>query len=151
MTRHRHDRQQLQAAFEAACEREGIRATQQRREIYVTLASSREHPDAESLHLAVKERLPAISPDTVYRNLRVLERHGLVQKVGVTGHRTRFDADVRPHHHFVCRRCGMIRDVTAPALDDFRLPSSISGVGRVESRHVELRGVCRSCAAADET
>jgi len=96
----------------------------------------------------VRRRIPAISLDTVYRNLRTLEEHGIIRQVGATGCRTRFDANMAPHHHFVCMKCGLIRDFSDSRFDGFQPPRDISALGNVDSCQVELRGTCKDCAAA---
>jgi Fur family peroxide stress response transcriptional regulator len=133
------------------CARAGIKATQQRREIHRELSNTDEHPDAEALYVRVRRRVPAISLDTVYRNLRLLEDHGIIRKVGVTGYRTRFDANMDPHHHFVCVQCGLIRDFYDARFDRYRAAASVRKIGKVDSLHVELRGVCRGCRGEQDT
>jgi len=127
------------------CREAGLKATHQRMEIYRELAGSAAHPDAESVYRGVKQRIPAISLDTVYRNLKTLEEHGVIRQVAMADHRMRFDADLDPHHHFVCTSCGAIQDFHSAALDSFAPPASTRTMGDVDSIHIELRGVCRSC------
>ena len=133
--------------FVDRCHEAGIKATHQRREIYGELAQTHDHPDAETIFSNVKQRIPAISFDTVYRNLRVMEEHGIIQKVSATGYRTRFDANLTPHHHYICTKCGLVRDFYDDHLDDFTPPADVLSMGRVCSCHMELRGVCKTCAA----
>ena len=132
--------------FVDQCARVGIKATQQRREIYEELSKTEAHPDAETIYKRVKRRMPAISLDTVYRNLRVMEDHGIVWTVGSAGDRARFDANMKPHHHFVCTVCGVIRDFHDGRLDRYRPAEGVLAMGDVSSLHVELRGVCKACA-----
>ena len=131
--------------FVAACRRIGIKATHQRIEIFKELAATGEHPDAESIYRRVLKRIPSMSFDTVYRTLRTLEDVGIVGRVGSIRDRARFDANVAPHHHFVCTRCGKVSDFTSDRLDGFDPPRPVKKMGRVESVYVELRGVCREC------
>ena len=131
--------------FAEKCRDLGIKATHQRTEIFRELARSKEHPDAEAVYRRVRRRFPAISLDTVYRNLRMLEARGVVRQVGVAGHRMRFDADTAPHHHFVCTSCGRIQDFLSATLDGLAAPANVLKMGHVDSIHLELRGVCRSC------
>jgi Fur family peroxide stress response transcriptional regulator len=131
--------------FVDACRAAGLKATHQRMAIYRELVRTGEHPDAETIYKRVKKRLPALSLDTVYRTLRTLEDVGIVGRVGSIRDRARFDANVAPHHHFVCTRCGGVSDFTSDALDGFDPPRPVKKMGRVESVYVELRGVCRAC------
>jgi len=131
--------------FPEACRRYGVKATHQRSEIYRELAGTNEHPDAETIYTRVRKRIPAISLDTVYRTLRLLEKKGLISRVGSLGERTRFDADTERHHHFVCTECGFIGDIYNEEWNDFRAPSDVRTMGTVNSIHVEVRGLCNAC------
>jgi Fur family peroxide stress response transcriptional regulator len=66
--------------FLEECRRSGLRITHQRTEVFRELARSAAHPDAETLYLWVRRRVPTISRDTVYRTLVALEARGLVRK-----------------------------------------------------------------------
>jgi len=131
--------------FLAACRRYGIRVTHQRTEILRELAGTEEHPDAETLYTRVRRRLPAMSLDTIYRTLRMLEDKGVISRVGSMRDKARFDANSDRHHHFVCSGCGLIGDFYSDALDRFTVPPEVSEMGKVDSVYVELRGLCRKC------
>ena len=133
--------------FVEVCRRQGIKATHQRTEILRELARTEEHPDAETIYTRVRKRIPAISLDTVYRTLRLLEDKGVISRVGSMKDRARFDANSDRHHHFVCSECGLVRDFYSDELDHFTAPPEISSMGRVESLYIELRGLCRKCQA----
>jgi Fur family peroxide stress response transcriptional regulator len=131
--------------FSEICRRYGVKATHQRSEIYRELAGTKEHPAAETIYARVRKRIPAISLDTVYRTLRLLEKKGLISRVGALGEKTRFDANTDRHHHFVCTACGFIGDIYHEGWNDFRTPSDVGAMGTVNSIHVELRGLCKAC------
>ena len=133
------------SAFVTACRRQGVKVTHQRTEILRELASTDEHPDAETLYHRVHECIPAISRDTVYRTLRMLEEEGVISRVPSMKDRARFDANSEPHHHFVCSECGQISDFYSQALDRFSAPAEVSALGSVDSVHIELRGRCKRC------
>lgn len=135
------------ADFLAGCRRQGVKATHQRAEILRELAGTTEHPGAETIHARVRRRIPALSLDTVYRTLRMLEEKGIIGRVGSLRDRARFDANTDPHHHFVCSGCGMIGDFYSDALDRFPVPREVAAMGSVEGAYVELRGRCRKCQA----
>ena len=132
-------------SFLASCRRHGIRVTHQRTEILRELASTEEHPDAETLYRRVRRRIPAMSLDTVYRTLRMLEYKGVISRVGSVRDKARFDANTDRHHHFVCCECGMIGDFYSDVLDRFPVPREVAEMGSVDGVYVELRGRCRKC------
>jgi Fur family peroxide stress response transcriptional regulator len=137
---------QRMARFEQVCRDTGVRLTHQRLEIFHEVAQTGDHPDAVMVYKRVRNRMPTVSLDTVYRTLWLLNDHGLITALGPSRERTRFDANLTRHHHFVCVRCGLTRDFYSEALDDLKLPSSARSFGRIETTLVEVRGVCRECA-----
>jgi Fur family peroxide stress response transcriptional regulator len=128
------------------CASAGVRVTRQRREVFCELARTEAHPAAETVWRRVRERLPRLSLDTVYRTLAGLEELGLLQRLaGTGGNATRFDANPCRHYHFVCDKCGLIRDFHSPQLDSFTPPPELESLGRVEGLYVEARGRCKDC------
>jgi Fur family transcriptional regulator, peroxide stress response regulator len=131
--------------FETVCRSEGIKLTHQRMEIFHEIAQTEDHPDVEQIFQRVRGRMPTVSLDTVYRTMWLLNDLGLVVILGSSRDRTRFDANLDRHHHFVCGKCGYTRDVYSNELDNIVLPDSIESYGEVETTHVEVRGTCREC------
>ena len=138
------------ARFEAVCRESGVKLTHQRMEIFREVAQTGAHPDAESVFKCVRQRMPTVSLDTVYRTLWLLNDLGLITTLGTPRERTRFDANLSRHHHFVCVRCSLTRDFTSDAFDGLRLPKSVKALGRVETTRVEARGVCHECGGLEE-
>jgi Fur family peroxide stress response transcriptional regulator len=132
--------------FKDASRHAGLRLTHQRLEIFREVASSEEHPDAEALFRGVRERVPTVSLDTVYRTLWLLQHLGLVTTLGPRRDATRFDANLRPHHHFSCESCGLIRDFESEAFDSLDPPEHVKRWGIVSDVHVEVSGLCSECA-----
>jgi Fur family transcriptional regulator, peroxide stress response regulator len=132
--------------FTEASSSAGIRMTHQRMEVFREVAKTDEHPDAETIYDRVRRRIPAISLDTVYRTLTMLETLGVLSRVYLLCDRARFDAMVTPHHHFVCSQCGTLRDFVSPEADKLRIPQEVQSWGIVKSIHLEVRAICSKCA-----
>jgi Fur family peroxide stress response transcriptional regulator len=143
--------EQRLAHMKAAAKEAGVKLTHQRLEIFRELAATEGHPDAESLFRAVQERVPTVSLDTVYRTLWMLHDLGLVATLGPKRVGIRFDANLDQHHHYVCVRCGLVRDFESEELNSLRLPSSVKHLGGILDARVEVRGVCARCQQAPET
>ncbi len=123
----------------------GLRLTHQRLEIVRVIAADDTHPDVETVFRAVRERVPTISLDTVYRTLATLAERGLVSRVLFTPGPARYDANSARHHHFVCTHCGLIRDVEDADLDAIRPTAEVARIGRSDAISVQFRGVCSAC------
>ncbi len=137
------------ARFEQVFREAGARLTHQRMEIFREVARSGDHPDAETIYHQIRERMPTVSLDTVYRTLWLLAKLRLITTLGSGRGRARFDANLNRHHHFVCVKCGKMRDFYSDEFDELTLPKSLGDLGRVETTHVEARGVCLECARTD--
>jgi len=121
------------------------RNTRQRQVILEELQKVKTHPTAAGVYEAVRQRIPKISLGTVYRNLDVLARMGLVQKLTLGGEEAHFDGDVTAHHHIRCTRCGRIDDIYGPPLD-LSGGASNDFVGyEVLGYHLEYIGACPEC------
>lgn len=138
--------EQRMANFQKVCRDGGIKLTHQRLEVFQEVAQAADHPDAEQVFQRVRKRMPTISLDTVYRTLWLLNDLGLIITLGTSRERTRFDANLSRHHHFVCTRCGFTRDFYSDDLNNLRLPELVGALGSVEATLVEVKGVCRECA-----
>jgi len=131
--------------FEEAVRRRGLKLTQQRMVIYQEVAGSLDHPNMETIFKNVRRKLPSVSLDTVYRAMALFADLGLVMIFRPFDERARFDANTDVHHHFICTRCGATRDFEFRDFDTLGVPESAKELGRVESRCVELRGLCVNC------
>jgi Fur family peroxide stress response transcriptional regulator len=134
------------AQFRSVAKEAGIKLTHQRLEIFRAVASSVEHPSAETVYKAVRRTMPTVSLDTVYRTLWLLTDRGLLTTLGPRQDSLRFDANLEHHHHYLCVRCGLVRDFESTELNALRIPNSVNRFGQVVSAHVDVRGVCISCA-----
>ena len=122
------------------------RNTPQRRVILEELQKVTLHPTAATLYEIVRRRLPKVSLGTVYRNLDVLRRMGLINTLHFGGQPMRFDGTTGKHHHVRCRVCGRLDDLPElPLADVVRTACELSGYDVGECR-VDLVGTCPTCA-----
>lgn len=135
--------------FVARCRAAGLSVTHQRLAIFeAVMANSNRHPSAEIIYQTVRERYPTISFNTIYKNLETLEELGIVVKVNPLYNEARYDADVRPHHHLICRQCKTIVDVHDKKLDSVPAPEEAGNGFRVENWTVQFTGLCAGCQEA---
>ena len=132
--------------FECTCRSNGIKITHQRREIFILMASSQDHPSAEAIYKRIKFKLPMISLDTVYRTLTTFENAGIISRVQALDDRVRFDANLNLHHHLICTRCKGVVDFYWPAFDSIQLPPETIRWGTIKVKQAELRGGCAKCS-----
>lgn len=133
--------------FEESCRTHNIKVTSQRLAIFACLARSPHHPDAETVHREVRRKLPRTSLDTVYRNLRLFVDLGMANVLSTPQGLLRFEADISVHHHFICRQCGQVDDLSDSSHGALPQPQALAQLGTVERTTIEYRGLCRACSA----
>ena len=138
--------QMLLSIFQEKAKALGVKTTPQRLAVYRELASRKGHPTVEEIYQALKEEMPSLSLATVYRTLRYLEEMGLVKKAPAVDDKMRYEVELKPHAHFVCRKCGAILDVPLVCQECPELNQWVKeeGVGLEESQLI-LYGLCRDC------
>jgi Fur family peroxide stress response transcriptional regulator len=128
-----------------------VRVTQQRLAVYRALAEDPSHPTADVLYQRLRGALPSLSPATVYRVLESLVRDGLLRRVSTTGGAGRFDANLVPHQHLICRVCGRMTDVhptTVPTTVVGRVAARARPRFVVEDVDIRIVGRCETCPPA---
>lgn len=128
-----------------ACHEKGMRVTEQRIEIFKEVAASCEHPDAETVYAAVKNKMPNVSIDTVYRTLASLEELNMIFRVDNQLPKARFDADKTPHHHFLCVKCNEVYDIFLEKSEKVSLPQNAEKFGDIKDINLQIRGICNKC------
>jgi Fur family ferric uptake transcriptional regulator len=121
------------------------RKTRQRQVILEELQAVTSHPTAVQLHKLVQRRLPRVSLGTVYRNLDLLARLGLIEKKEHSGGEARFDANTAPHDHLRCMYCGRVDDVMSPPLDLPRPEEDDLRGYQLIGHRLEFIGICPRC------
>ncbi len=144
MTDRKLDQEQYEN-LKKICNNAGIKLTHQRLEIFKEATKTRDHPSAEIIYNRLRKKLPTIAIDTVYRTLATYDVLGVVKTLHLMGERAVFDANLDKHHHFVCTRCKKIEDVYWPDFDSTKLPGEFKSLGLIQSRHLELHGLCPHC------
>ena len=104
------------------------------------------HPSAEMVHEMLQAEHPDISLATVYRNLALFKRQGIITSVATVSGTERFDANTDPHVHFICSGCDAVLD-----LPQIQVPESLesdvesSSGCRVAGCQLTFNGLCSSC------
>lgn len=135
--------------FETSCRNSGLKVTHQRLEIFRELLASSDHPTADMIHQRIRNKLPTVSLDTVYRTLATLSDCGLINRVNTSESLARFEVSRIRHHHLICRRCGDIKDFMWPLIDRAELPDEISNWGEIKDKNLVAYGVCSKCLKKD--
>ena len=102
--------------FRELCTEHGIAVTHQRQVLYEVMQGMDGHPSPEEVYAEVKQKIPAISLATVYKNIHLFVESGVLREVSLHHGSQRVEMNERDHHHMVCSKCKAIMDIDATEL-----------------------------------
>lgn len=117
-----------------------------RNAILECLRSTDLHPSADTVHEMLKQEHPDISLATVYRNLSLFKRQGLIQSVATVSGVERFDGNPDPHVHFICTACDAVLD-----FPQVEVPRSLGREAeqttgcQISGCQLTFTGLCQTC------
>jgi len=121
------------------------RNTLQKKIILETLEGVGSHPTIEDVYVEVKKTYPAISKNTIYRNLRQLAEDGVIRRVSLTGEPERYDKINTRHYHFQCKICGMMSDIEVEYFEGINEAARQNKGFQIDEHDVMFRGICPQC------
>ncbi len=120
------------------------RDTKQRQLVLDAVRERYDHPTADDIYLAVREKDSRISRGTVYRNLSLLSDEDEIAHVRVPG-ADRYDLRTDLHYHMICVKCSKVIDVPIPYNSEIENKVS-SETGYTVKRHrLIFEGICPEC------
>jgi len=120
-----------------------------RREIILAILREHGHLDAYELLDLARRKDPRISLATVYRALAYFRERNVIQGRSFGEGHSHFemhDGETGTHAHFVCTRCGKVREVKGKFIRDMETLAQKEKF-RVTGAHLDLFGLCEDCAA----
>jgi len=120
--------------------------TPQRRLLLSIMREAGRHLDAKEVYRRASERDPNISLATVYRNLRVFEKQGLINERHLGQARCYYEMKrLGEHQHLVCEACGQVIEFESPLIH--KLVAEVQRKNNFSVTKVELylEGHCHKC------
>lgn len=124
--------------------------SRQREAIREYLMHTKEHPTADTVYMNIRAIYPNISLGTVYRNLNLLAQKGEILKINCQDGCERYDANVRPHYHFLCTRCGKVDDLEMESIEHINKIAGADFKGKIEGHVTYFYGICPDCLNNEE-
>lgn len=131
--------------FRAFCAEHGLAATHQRQVLFEVVQEMEGHPSPEEIYARVRRRIPSISLATVYKNLHLFIRSGIVGEVSLHHGSLRVETNRTTHHHLVCRGCKSITDLDEKSFKLKMERDYVSPAFQVERYSIEVVGLCPAC------
>jgi len=127
----------------------GVRLTRQRRTILGIIETADQHLDVGMILRKARKADPTIDRVTVYRTIKLLKRHGLVDELDLLhlrGDKHYYERHPqREHLHMACLRCGKVMEFESDLFE--RLKGQVERDCRfhIIVTRVEMGGYCADC------
>ena len=122
------------------------RVTAQRTLLLDLIRRSEGHVDADELYRRARRRYPRISLSTVYRNLQLFKKLGLIEEHHFAEDHQHYE--VKPateHQHLYCLNCGKIVEFACPLSQKFKKDIGKQYDFDITGVEVRMTGLCSSC------
>ncbi|WP_129727258.1 Fur family transcriptional regulator [Ectobacillus funiculus] len=122
----------------------GFKHTGKREDMLNLFSSHNKYLTAKDVLENMKDTYPGLSFDTIYRNLALFVKLGILEQTELNGEKHfRFTCSTtQHHHHFICLDCGRTKEVHLCPMD-----VSLSGFEgfEVTGHKFEIYGKCPVC------
>jgi Fur family ferric uptake transcriptional regulator len=135
------------------------RLTKPRQAILDVLSRINRHLDAEQIYKKASKLYPALGLATVYRNLELLVRIGLIWKFDAGDDKARYEIAQHQgeahHHHLICKKCNSVIDYSEfinnekDFLEEREKKISRKYNFKIENHRVDFFGLCGKCKSVD--
>lgn len=127
----------------------GKRTTSQRRLLLDLILKAGGHLDADELYRLARVQEPTISLSTVYRNLKLFKKLGLVQELHFAEEHHHYEAKAiaRHHHHLVCLGCGKVVEFKSQLAGRMKKQVEKRNNFSITETEVRMKGYCARCMA----
>ena len=96
----------------------------------------------DEIYEDVKEYYPTLSLATIYKNIILTVKQGVIIEVPMNGEKSKYELKKDNHIHLICQSCGEIRDIEISKekeqilhIENFQLNNA----------QINLYGVCEKC------
>lgn len=128
----------------------GYKITNQRKVVLETLYTHRKaHLTVDEVYQYVRETNPEVGLATVYRNIQILNRLGIIEKISFDDKDVRYEIfyeDIPLHHyHLICKQCGAVDELELDFIDHYKETiKTEKGFDAIDAQ-IKIYGICGEC------
>jgi Fe2+ or Zn2+ uptake regulation protein len=127
-------------------DRSSQRVTSQRALLLELLRRSGGHVCADELYSRAKKKYPRISLSTVYRNLQLFKKLGLIEEHHFDEEHHHYEVKSgEEHQHLLCINCGKVVEFDYPASHKFREDIGKKYDFNITGVEIHITGLCSGC------
>ncbi len=119
-----------------------VKSSFQRIKIYEYIAENKNHPTVNTIFDELVKQIPTLSKMTVYNTLKLFREKNIIQEISIEDNELRYDANVKTHGHFKCRKCGEIFDFE---YNNSEIVFTEINNYKIEETQLFIKGICSNC------
>ncbi len=129
----------------------GYKITNQRKVVLETLyAHRKDHLTVDEVYQYVRETNPEVGLATVYRNIQILNRLGIIEKISFDDKDIRYEIFYEDsplhHYHLICEQCGKVDELELDFLAHYKDFLKAEKNFEALEAQIKIYGLCRECA-----
>ena len=139
---------ELLETFKELLKESGLKFTNQREAILLTLYNSTGHLTPEALHKAVQKLHPNLKVGiaTVYRTLSLLEDSEIVTSLSFGKDGKKYELGAKEHHdHMICTVCGEITEFVDEEIEQRQKKIAKEHGFFMQDHSMQIYGICKKC------
>jgi len=122
------------------------RVTAQRALLLDILRRGGGHVDADELYRRARQKYPRLSLSTVYRNLHLFKKLGLIEEHHFAEEHHHYEAKSKDEHqHLLCLGCGKVVEFSCPLSQNLKENISKEHAFEISGVEVRMTGLCSDC------
>ncbi|SNS34235.1 zinc uptake regulator, Fur family [Anaerovirgula multivorans] len=143
----------MREQLEALLKKQGFKITNQRKAIISAFLNSKKHLlTAAEVHDIVNKDNNTLNFSTVYRNLEILLKTGLIKRVNLDNGVNSYELNIdnHHHHHLICLACGDTETITYCPIEEINKNIQQSSKFTPIDHKLEIYGYCIKCNRNNE-
>lgn len=127
-----------------------IKQTKQRERILEVIREAHGHLTAEEVYNEIKKEEQDIGVATVYRNVKYLYEHKLINRIKHPEFGYVYDANLDRHYHFHCQQCNKMYDIDGQYDEALNRKIEKEFGGKIYHHMTFFYGICPACLAKED-
>ena len=134
--------------IEQKLKKDGYKLTGQRKLIIEVFEDAPGHYTAQEVYQRVKEKSTAIDFSTVYRNLELLTKLGIIKKLNISSGVCHYEITGSGHHHHaICMGCGEMKELDICPYESMKASKLYESGFKAVDHKFEIYGYCSKCSS----
>lgn len=126
--------------------KKGCKNTKSRKAVIEVLKKTDIPMSAEEIFLSIKKDGGSINLSTVYRNLELMEKKGLVEKTVMNDSKSRFELTDNGHkHHLICTKCNRMVSLDTCPIEEYEKDVVRETKFDITGHQLIFYGICPEC------